>query len=546
MEVLRDWVRKVPLTGEGASTGVGSTDRSGAMRIAFSQWDTGVRVAECPTCACSPAAPSSGSGIPTLSKQSPTSGAADRCGRLTGKLSELEADLTWHEGVKRRCKTWVKEAEEFAGEVFKESPQHRKKVLLLYTDGRIMDKDQLGPAGAVLAAEGVKVFGIVLKRAVTATAQDWDNLAALKEVVSDPKDTHALMMTVDESHTVLDDFCDPNSVFGAYIAAAAGGGSGGTTPTTTPLTPCAPIGAEPACTALRHCEWDSMTLECREHPCAVHCAESDCLKDPNHKCQWNAAADLCEKTICSDHGTQDKCKDAGCAWDATKDPKCVDEKCPAKTADACNQLGKECKWDTTANPAKCVEAPCYQTTPDKAACQANPLCEWDDACPEGRGPDVRGEAVQPGAARDAGRVRGGRPVPVVADCDVREGAVRAVPGREVLRPRVELPLGPEPAGVHGEVLPADVPDGGAEGGLRPGQRVHVGRRGAEVRGEGLQEAGRLQLPEGGGVLPEGPRELRGGAVRRVPGDGRGADPGRVGVDAGEVRGPPARVLRAGG
>eukprot|EP00756_Hemistasia_phaeocysticola_P042465 Hpha_TRINITY_DN16972_c1_g1::TRINITY_DN16972_c1_g1_i5::g.55882::m.55882 len=374
MEVLRTWLHHVPLTGEDASEGLNSDDRTGSMRIAFSQWDQGVRVAECPDCACSPKATKTTNGMP------PTSVAADlilmnigsptavNCGKLTGKVGQLDADLDWHENEWRRPYTRVKEAEEFSGDVFAESPAYRVKVLLIYTDGKISDVNQLGPAQARLDAEGVKTFGVVLRRGPTSTADDLDNLNTLKSIVTDPQDDHAMIQEIDDAHTVLDGFCDPKSVFGAYISAAAGG--------TSHAQSCNAYGTVQSCDGDIHCQWDDGAAQCGEHPCVAHCEEAPCTADSANKCQWNATTMTCLPAVCTDYITQSKCeKFPDCLWDPTKTPPCDDKPCYATTQSKCELLGKQCTWLDTPAPGECVETPCFYE--NQTSCSADPSCHWE-------------------------------------------------------------------------------------------------------------------------------------------------------------------------
>ena len=400
IEMMKSWVKSLPLTGEKAA--VTSADQTGSMRIGFAQWDKGVRVADCQNCACSPASTSVNSdGIPPFAdlynKKFPDAG---NCGRMSGDLSELLADLEWHGTSKRRCKTWIREAEEAAAEAFRpqHSPAYRRKVLLLFTDGQIMDRAQLGPAGAKLAAEGVKTFGIVLQRAAKGTGGDAKNLATMRQIVSAPEEQHALSMQIDDVSSILDGFCDPNSAFGSFITKMDNDDK---------AVVCGHFGSLAACDAQGLCSWNSFALTCDEHPCGRNCGKAACEADPNNQCAFNAQTLLCEKAACKDFQTNATCVDHECAWDATKTPSCTIPACRAKTEAACNSLPPSCGWDSTLTPAACVPVPCYYAT--QAECLADPKgeCDWDASCPTWGAPkcvpkrcNTDSHKTQPGCVAD--------------------------------------------------------------------------------------------------------------------------------------------------
>eukprot|EP01065_Artemidia_motanka_P040537 TRINITY_DN5100_c0_g1_i1.p1 TRINITY_DN5100_c0_g1~~TRINITY_DN5100_c0_g1_i1.p1 ORF type:complete len:4202 (+),score=1474.65 TRINITY_DN5100_c0_g1_i1:160-12765(+) len=271
LEMIRSWVRTLPLTGEKAGTP--STNAAGAFRMSFIQFSEETKIAVDPTTQ----------------------------GELTGSSTEIDSAITWHEANHMMRQTFIKLGLDKAVEVFRSSPGSRKKVLLIITDGRITDTAQLAAAEAELVAEGVKTFGVVVRQAAAQTQVDLDAFASLKEIVSDPKDLHALDLTMDEFGSgVLAKFCDASGPFGKYIAASSS-------------SPACTAQGEAGCQADAACMWNAYTQSCGDHPCAAHCTQAQCSADTSAGgCVWDAAAGKCTKSPCchdKDHGT---CTSTGC------------------------------------------------------------------------------------------------------------------------------------------------------------------------------------------------------------------------------------------
>eukprot|EP00756_Hemistasia_phaeocysticola_P014937 Hpha_TRINITY_DN15373_c2_g2::TRINITY_DN15373_c2_g2_i1::g.87622::m.87622 len=316
LEVVRDWIKTLPLTG--TKTGVIPSTLQTGFRVSLIQF--------------------SGINNPGAVNLDPGTN-----GMLTGDRAELMAAVDWHEANPIFRKTYIQKALETAVEAFRTSPPNRADVLLIFTDGALNDPQALGPVEAELMAEGVKTFGIVVRRFPMETQVDQDAVKTLREVVSDPKDDHVMNLQVDEiASKALDSFCSQAGPFGAFIVA------GSYSPDQ--LRSCGQAGSAGVCNTNPFCEWDLMTGSCQDHTCRLYCSKDECDKDP--ACLYNVAGQECGKKSCNTRTTETDCKAQtdpalNCAWDATRSPKC-------QPATGCQQ------WDPSG----------------KTVCDSKPDCMW--------------------------------------------------------------------------------------------------------------------------------------------------------------------------
>eukprot|EP00754_Rhynchopus_humris_P000164 Rhum_TRINITY_DN10111_c0_g1::Rhum_TRINITY_DN10111_c0_g1_i1::g.36867::m.36867 len=262
VEALRAWVRRLPLTGGDHLVGASAAKGTGELRVTFLQFSKAEAQA---------------------SDLHPTGCVAGACtnGLLSGRLSELEGDLTWHAGHYQRDWTYVHGAlAEVADHTFApaQGAAWRRRVVLVVADGGLTDYDgdaccddvlgcghprcldrktfdpafpaALGKALDKLRGEKVAVYGAGIRRSAGHTARDQAAARKLKTIVSDPADEHFAGVTLDElQDEVLDSLCDPSSTFGKGLVAVTG---------------CRGNADEASCKADEACAWDAaQTPKCR-------------------------------------------------------------------------------------------------------------------------------------------------------------------------------------------------------------------------------------------------------------------------------------------
>jgi hypothetical protein len=205
MEMLRDWVANVPLSGEAATVGSAST-LTEKLRVAIVQF-SGSKSNKDPTTGL----------VKNSAKKTP--GGVGTGGRLSGVNAEVSTDVDWHEANFMRQGTYIAEGLSMGVDIFHASPvDGRRRALIILTDGEITDKDMLAPMRRGLSEEGVMVFGIVMRPFSSHTDMDKKAELALKPIVSTPTDEHFANLEIDQIPTeVLNGICDPNSLFGKHI-----------------------------------------------------------------------------------------------------------------------------------------------------------------------------------------------------------------------------------------------------------------------------------------------------------------------------------------
>eukprot|EP01062_Namystynia_karyoxenos_P083752 TRINITY_DN96_c0_g1_i2.p1 TRINITY_DN96_c0_g1~~TRINITY_DN96_c0_g1_i2.p1 ORF type:complete len:4651 (+),score=1821.07 TRINITY_DN96_c0_g1_i2:2-13954(+) len=388
MEMLRDWVKTLPLSGEDAAVGLQSAADTGKVRVAFVQFSGTF----------------SGTPISVVkgSSQKTPSGVGS-AGRLTGKMDQLDADLDWHETNYMMSGTFIAEGLHTAGSILSQSPvDGRRRVLIIITDGKIQDTHLIGPAQKTLESEQVTIFGVVIRRTDAITSSDLEAEKALKPIVSQPQDVHFSNLPMDKFATdegPLSTLCDPLSDWGKDIAIAPRAGV---------HQPCSKYTVKSDCNMDAGCLWSDGLLRCADSKCVLHCTEGDCLADTANGCKkWDTQALTCyrepsctETTEASCNASPKECQwkdgeckdgvckhdsEAGCLADTeaecewiSVDNKCQEKPCVKnKDENTCNAVTTplKCHWEKTAHPPACMVDKCQY--PDELHCKSDPQCIWD-------------------------------------------------------------------------------------------------------------------------------------------------------------------------
>ena len=368
MGILRKWVQTLPLTGDAHTVGGSATaKKTGLFRVTFIQF-------------------SKANALP--SENHPTNCAIGQCtnGLLSGRLDELEGDITWHENNYQGTWTYISSAlQEVADHTLlpSNSPPWRQRVLLIVIDGVVTDYDgnscchetkgctpacqdgAFDPSypGKVNAAQtdlrngGAAVYGVVLRRAAPRTQVDVEAEKRLKPIVSDPRDEHFMNIMMEELlGMVLNVLCDPNSRFGKSLV--------------DPLAGCKGMMDEPTCEASAGCMW-APTLVCENDPCLPLCDEPTCNSDT--RCLWNSGCEMKPTSVCTtlphtcSAGFQLKPAASTTTCPGTPsvcdDVTCCDKLCSTHTCSAGFQLkATPAAIVCTGTPSVCDDATCCDAT----------------------------------------------------------------------------------------------------------------------------------------------------------------------------------------
>ena len=409
MEMMRTWARQVPLTGDNHKSGKNAAKGTGQMRLTFIQFS----IADA-----------------TPAMDHPMNCAIGQCtdGMLSGRLDELEGDISWHEGHYQAGWTYIHAAlQDVADHTFlpANSPPWRKHVVIIVADGGLTDFDgdaccdesvgcgtdrckdtwtfkstypaMLTKAQTDLRNEGVVVYGVVIRKYQHHTAVDAAAEIKLKTLVSDPRDDHYVNVMLDDLvGTVLNTLCDPTSKFGKSLAAPKPGGGG--------ATGCEPRTTEAECAKNPSCAWDAtLSKKCHDNPCFGKCSEVECVA--NAQCEWNSRnGGTCVKKppTCATKGETDCKNDPKCLWNPLWHTGCTDNVCKPHTSEgACK--GQQvtmpapcvapvaqpdyCKMQVCAfdgSPKKCGVKKCLHT--DGTTCKAESGCFWEPTNPLPAGP----------------------------------------------------------------------------------------------------------------------------------------------------------------
>ena len=396
MEIMRDWVKVVPLTGDDHTVGAAASTGTGEFRMTFIQFSK------------AEARPD---------EDHPTGCAVGQCtdGHLSGRRDELYGDLDWHEANYQAQWTYMHAAlQDVADNTFTpdQSPAGRQHVVIIVADGGLTDIDgdaccedrcgnprcvdtnwrtsypgALDAAQAKLRTEDVTVFGIVMRRFDYHTFQDDNAEAKLTPLVTEPVETHFLNLMLDDiPTTVLDRLCDPSSVFGKTLLASKTGSTTG----------CSLL-AEADCGTSSSCVWDSASVKCEETVCYPLCNQDTCEK--NAMCQWSSDKCVLVPSGCAGKTQQDCLQDDTCLWNALWADSCIDNPCrPFTQRDAC--LGHAvtipapcdapagdpdfckldvCRFTPSNSPTTCDVTACLKVS--QATCEAEDGCVWNAPSP---------------------------------------------------------------------------------------------------------------------------------------------------------------------
>eukprot|EP00754_Rhynchopus_humris_P006816 Rhum_TRINITY_DN13226_c0_g1::Rhum_TRINITY_DN13226_c0_g1_i1::g.57918::m.57918 len=399
--ILKNWVSTIPLTGDAYTVKGGTVSKGTGFRISFIQFSKAEpgpnedRPAEssCPVGVCA-------------------------AGHLSGDLNELNGDLDWQRDHYQNWWTYLHAAlEDVAENTFDpiHSPPWRRHIVIIVADGGLTDVDgracsvnqgncptwkdnlyqnvyrtRLNTAYEKLIADGVTVFGIVMRRFSYDTEYDVDARQKLEPLVTEPNDEHFMSLEMDEiTSEVLTALCDPTSKFGKVVVPVAN------------LThlPCPSWGAQDECNADGDCEWQTPGLTTCDDAHGEHaCPAMNCLPVPHvyrslygcancrlirtvitcgahivggsigGTCQATHCHHCCNETCCDD--------DTRCTWD-TRENQCDRKVCEHTDTTAClADPDHICEWNATAVPPTCQLKFCEATFVE-AQCDAKEGCEWD-------------------------------------------------------------------------------------------------------------------------------------------------------------------------
>eukprot|EP01060_Flectonema_neradi_P008683 TRINITY_DN1619_c0_g1_i12.p1 TRINITY_DN1619_c0_g1~~TRINITY_DN1619_c0_g1_i12.p1 ORF type:complete len:639 (+),score=85.49 TRINITY_DN1619_c0_g1_i12:1868-3784(+) len=210
LEILRDWTQTLSLTGEDHTVGISSIVRGGVLRMAFVQFARTDSYWICSNSGQGCDARVSGCNQPIPSNTCTN-------GRLSGKLDELIADFDWHKDNYMSSVTYLASALEDVVYIFKESPPHRQKLLIIMTSSALNPAEpqmstEIPATRAKLDALNVVSFGIVIREGASHTQTDID-----AESMLTPFTDGFANVPLDGLMELLQGFCDASTSLGLFI-----------------------------------------------------------------------------------------------------------------------------------------------------------------------------------------------------------------------------------------------------------------------------------------------------------------------------------------
>eukprot|EP01062_Namystynia_karyoxenos_P069337 TRINITY_DN64849_c0_g1_i1.p1 TRINITY_DN64849_c0_g1~~TRINITY_DN64849_c0_g1_i1.p1 ORF type:complete len:4109 (+),score=1223.61 TRINITY_DN64849_c0_g1_i1:127-12327(+) len=205
MSMLRDWVDRLPLTGEKAGQAMANLP-NGGVRVGLVQF--------------SGSNPYYGRRGQTKAIKSPNYYRRKKLtgGRLSGDKEELLADIDWHHRNYMRQGTMIEMGIRMAAQMFEDRAPGRQHAVILLTDGQIFDANRLQGVRRLLDDKKAIVFGVVVRRTSGHTRTDTSAEKSLKPVLSGIVDEHFYNIQIEDiPDKVLNGVCDPNSPWGAYL-----------------------------------------------------------------------------------------------------------------------------------------------------------------------------------------------------------------------------------------------------------------------------------------------------------------------------------------
>eukprot|EP01061_Rhynchopus_euleeides_P012974 TRINITY_DN22788_c0_g1_i5.p1 TRINITY_DN22788_c0_g1~~TRINITY_DN22788_c0_g1_i5.p1 ORF type:complete len:741 (+),score=245.09 TRINITY_DN22788_c0_g1_i5:315-2537(+) len=357
--LLREWVSAMPLSNEPSSVGLQSAP-SNMARVAFIQF-SGQGSNLSPT----------GGVVGSAQKTPPSFGTG---GRLSGSLSQLKDDLAWQENNYMAQQTYMEEALYMAVGMFHDSPvDGRTRVLILITDGAVMDTSRLAKSRRELDQAQVMVFGLVIRRFEAHTPVDQKAEEMLKPIVSEPQDDHFVNLLIDEvPEQVLNTICDPQGRWGRLISMKSGSMPSGE------HRPCGVYTDKFQCSTDKGCMWYESFLSCGNTPCFMHCDETSCAADVENLCVWEAAVQSCYTTVPCSHTDAALCSaDPECSWtqNASLAWYCQPTPCMHTSASGCLSDPAGCVFDSLTGVCGVDEC----KAPSQDVCLDLPACSWETA-----------------------------------------------------------------------------------------------------------------------------------------------------------------------
>ena len=396
IEILRDWLNVIPLTGTPAEV----EDPQGKLgfRVLFYQF-----------------------GSLRGPVYSPTT-------KVSGSRKELEEELDWHEANFQQIggsSIYIAQTlTNITNDVYS-LKANRQKLLVVITDSAIADSTSVGSQINNLISYGVSIIAVALQ-ASSAYRIAADVNASVWNLATSPKSTHSIV-------TLLDKLTDNVLQYLDNWAASPGFAPGETTGITMSADiPCKQIlNRKDLCLRSTLCEWEALpvcdhahqcpNLNCQEPinakpfkeftcenceisegvqcsyswnkvvsrtvsqcgtaKCTELCNEQDCVKS-SFGCSWDAKQGICRRKVCV-YTTRELCDgDSTCAWDLDSNV-CRLNKCThlSKSSEClllANRTASICLWDGAAvQKSPCQENPCAVLT--YTDCENRPygLCKWD-------------------------------------------------------------------------------------------------------------------------------------------------------------------------
>ncbi|KAJ9459146.1 hypothetical protein DIPPA_31358, partial [Diplonema papillatum] len=357
-EVLRDWVEKLPLSGEKAGE-VPTTSSPTGFRVGFVQF-------------------AGSSAQSALAATTGESGFGTK-GRLSGVIEELESDITWHEYNLIGGTVRISAGLSMASAMFGAADHGRTRILLVFADEDIQDRGTIETQLTALGSQGVEIFGVAVRRFETKQTSDMAAENALSVVKTSVAAHSALNLQIKHiEDSFLFDMCNSASPFVSIVSKT-------TEPVQVGIHRACPLYTESHnCTQDPGCTWHSVDQECINSACVRVCTKAECQAETSHMCRWTDNGWCMKETVCA-FSSEDLCVNSMqlCDWNggACKKTPCVS----VGTEQECIANDEDCTWWTINGGAECIATPCTAT--NGAVCEQDTKCRWaTDPCDSAAGP----------------------------------------------------------------------------------------------------------------------------------------------------------------
>ncbi|KAJ9459156.1 hypothetical protein DIPPA_31345 [Diplonema papillatum] len=353
---LRDWVQRLPLSGEKAGEVPAAGSTATGFRVGFVQFAGGLRQ------------------VPVW--RTTAASAVGAKGSLSGSLAELEADITWHEQNFIGGSVLIEGGLIAANDMFGTADHGRTRILFVFVDDDIPDAS--ASIVTELTGKNVEIFGIAVRRFESKTTDDLHAEASLGRIVTAPAADHLLNLQIDElKSSFLFDMCNPLSPFGSIIVSKTD------EPVQMGIHQACPLyTGSHNCTQDLGCTWHSVDHECVNSACVRLCTKAEC--QAANLCGWTDEGWCMKEAVCA-FTSEALCVGSThlCDW---KDGACEKAPCVSVgTEQECMADDKDCTWWTINGTAKCIVTPCTST--NGALCAQETECQWaTDPCNTTAGP----------------------------------------------------------------------------------------------------------------------------------------------------------------